>query len=123
MKGFIQLINVPFFVPTLGTFINPTGVKVFGSTWKITGLLDFLETIIVVDFSSTFEIEISCVLVAVCYVPASIAVVIPQRQNLSGVLLKPLRAWDIIIRLNLDKGQYLICYFYLLIHNPLNVNA
>ena len=31
---------------------------------------------------------------AACYVPASIAFVIPQRQNLSGVLLKPLRTWD-----------------------------
>lgn len=29
-----------------------------------------------------------------CYVPASIAARIPQRQNLSGVLLKPLRTWD-----------------------------
>ena len=31
---------------------------------------------------------------ALYQVPASIAIVIPQRQNLSGVLLKPLRAWD-----------------------------
>ena len=31
---------------------------------------------------------------ALYQVPASIAFVIPQRQNLSGVLLKPLRAWD-----------------------------
>ena len=35
-------------------------------------------------------IAFSCV----SYVPASIAFVIPQRQNLSGALLKPLRAWD-----------------------------
>lgn len=31
---------------------------------------------------------------AACCVSASIAFVIPQRQNLSGVLLKPFRAWD-----------------------------
>ena len=31
---------------------------------------------------------------ALYQVPASIAFVIPQRQNLSGVLLKPLGAWD-----------------------------
>ena len=31
---------------------------------------------------------------AACYVPASIVFAIPQKQNLSGVLRTPLRAWD-----------------------------
>ena len=45
--------------------------------------------------SLSFECsQIVYMLQAACCVPASIAIVIPQRQNLSGALLKPLRAWD-----------------------------